>query len=115
MDLFESARLRVERARIHASEMTAVWNEFLEPHPFSFDLVRESDTAYLLRCELHTPLPGLLSALFGEWLYNLRSALDYIVGRRQLTPPGRCLHQMRPGCSIRSTTTSQHGSGIAGG
>jgi hypothetical protein len=79
MDLFESARLRVERARIHSSEMTAVWNEFLEPHPFSFDLVRESDTAYLLRCELHTPLPGLLSALFGEWLYNLRSALDYIV------------------------------------
>ncbi|CAN5408238.1 hypothetical protein BH10ACT5_BH10ACT5_14170 [soil metagenome] len=79
MDLFESARLRVERARIHAGEMTAAWNEYLEPHPFSFDLVRESDTTYLLRCEQHAALPELLSALFGEWLYNLRSALDYLV------------------------------------
>lgn len=79
MDLFESARLRVERARLRAEEMTATWNLYLEPHPFDFDLVRESDTTFFLRCVQHEEVPLLLPALFGEWLYNLRSALDHII------------------------------------
>ena len=59
--------------------MIEAWNEYLEPHPFDFDLVRRSDTVYLLRCEQLEPMPLLLPALFGEWLYGLRSALDHVV------------------------------------
>lgn len=79
MDLFESARVRVEQAQSRASELTTAWNDYLKPHPFGFDLVRESSTTYLLRCEQYDPTPPVLPALFGEWLYNLRSALDYII------------------------------------
>lgn len=59
--------------------MTDVWNEYLEPHPFDFDLIRHSDRVLLMRCYQHQPIPAALPAIFGEWLYNLRSALDYIV------------------------------------
>lgn len=79
MDLFESARLRVDRARLRAQEMTEAWNDYLKTNPFDFDLVPESDRSYLLRCEQLEDAPLILPALFGEWLYNLRSALDHIV------------------------------------
>lgn len=79
MDLFESARLRVDRALARATEMSEAWNAYLEPHPFEFQLVRISATQYLVRLEQTEPVPLELPALFGEWLYNLRSALDYTV------------------------------------
>lgn len=79
MDLFESARIRVDQAQARASEMIAAWNDYLAPHPFGFDLVRDSPTTFLLRCEQYDPAPPVLPALFGEWLYNLRSALDYLI------------------------------------
>lgn len=59
--------------------MALVWNEFLEPHPFDFTLSRMSAKEYEMRVLLESPIPPELSVLFGEWLYNLRSALDYVV------------------------------------
>lgn len=89
MEFFESARLRVKRARQHGNEMSEAWNTYLEPHPFEFELVRDSDTTYLLRVEQIEPTPLLLPALFGEWLFNLRSALDHIVWASAVHSSGR--------------------------
>lgn len=79
MKLFESARLRVSRAQDRAREMSEVWNDYLTPDPFEALLLRVSPTQYVVRLEQTEPVPLELSALFGEWLYNLRSALDHIV------------------------------------
>lgn len=79
VDYFQPARLRIERAQSRSSEMSEVWNEYLKPHPFEFELVRENETRYFFRVTQREPTPPELSLLFGEWLYNLRSALDYIV------------------------------------
>ncbi|TXK53846.1 hypothetical protein FVP63_07415 [Salinibacterium sp. dk5596] len=49
---------------------------------------------YEMQVHLRTPMPPALSVLFGEWLYNLRSALDYVIWAaavhtsRQYPPPG---------------------------
>jgi hypothetical protein len=59
--------------------MSELWNEYLAPHPFDFELVRQSDTRYVFRVTQWEPVPAELPVIFGEWLYNLRSALDYIV------------------------------------
>lgn len=59
--------------------MVEAWNEYLEPHPFDFDLVWATDTVLYLRCLQYEPVPAVLPALFGEWLYNLRSALDHMI------------------------------------
>lgn len=74
--------------------MARVWNAFLEPHPFGFDLHKMSAREYEMRVLLDSPMPPELSVLFGEWLYNLRSALDYVVwaaavhSSRKCPPPG---------------------------
>lgn len=74
--------------------MARVWNEFLEPHPYEFDMHRVSAKEYEMRVLLESPIPPGLSLLFGEWLYNLRSALDYVVWAaavhtsRKFPPPG---------------------------
>jgi hypothetical protein len=94
VDYFEPARLRIERAATHSAEMAAAWNEYLAPHPFSFELVRESETQWIFRVRQVDPFPTELPILFGEWLYNLRSALDYIIwaaavhSSGQAPPPG---------------------------
>ena len=74
--------------------MSELWNAYLDPHPFDFSLIRQSETTYVLRVEQQTPVPPELSVLFGEWLYNMRSALDYIVWATavhtsgKMPPPG---------------------------
>ncbi len=79
MDYFQPARLRIERASVLSAEMAATWNEYLAPHPFDFELCRESETQWIFRVVQREPPPTELPILFGEWLYNLRSSLDYVV------------------------------------
>jgi len=79
MDYFQPARLRVDRAIVRTADMAAVWNDYLELDPFDFELRREMDTQWVLAVVQRKPFPAELPLLFGEWLHNLRSALDYIV------------------------------------
>jgi hypothetical protein len=91
---FDPARARIERAAQHAREMSEVWNDYLVPHPFDFTMERDSDRSFVLKVIQREPVPTSLSVLFGEYLYNLRSALDYVVWAlavhtsRQQPPPG---------------------------
>lgn len=74
--------------------MADIWNSYLEPHPFEFSLTRETSTSYVARVHQSEPVPLAMSVVFGEWLYNMRSALDYIVwaaaahASGKLPPPG---------------------------
>lgn len=79
MDYFEPARLRIERASALSTELATTWNEYLDPHPFDFELWRENETQWVFRVVQREPPPSELPILFGEWLYNLRSSLDYVV------------------------------------
>ncbi|VEG25792.1 hypothetical protein [Actinomyces howellii] len=65
------------------------WNEFLESHPFDVHLKRTSATEYVLEFEQLEELPLELPVLFGEWLYNLRSALDYTIWAAATYAAGR--------------------------
>lgn len=89
VNLFKPARHRVERAKVHSREMIECWNEFLEPHPFAAHLTRTNATEYILTVEQYEEFPQELPALFGEWLYNLRSALDYIIWAAAAYSSGR--------------------------
>lgn len=60
-------------------EWRARGTNFWSLTPFEFDLRRVSAKEYEMRVLLESPIPPGLSLLFGEWLYNLRSALDYVV------------------------------------
>lgn len=94
VDYFQPAKLRIERAVVCASDMASAWNEYLARHPFEFELLRTNDTQWVFRVIRVEPFPTELPLLFGEWLHNLRSALDYIVWATavhtsgQIPPPG---------------------------
>ncbi|TFB48254.1 hypothetical protein [Cryobacterium tagatosivorans] len=74
--------------------MAEVWSAYLAPHPFDFSLVRETPTRYVMRISQTKPMPPELSVIFGEWLFNMRSALDYTIWATavhtsgQMPPPG---------------------------
>lgn len=59
--------------------MAEVWNDYLASHPFTPSLIGEGDGVYILRVWEDVPPPPELAVATGEWLYNIRSALDYIV------------------------------------
>lgn len=81
LDPFEAAWQRWERAREHMDACTAAWNDFLgdEHDAFDFDFTGNDAGVFVLRVLQTRPMPPTLSLTFGEWLYNLRSCLDYVV------------------------------------
>ena len=59
--------------------MAQLWNDYIAGDPFAPSLWGEGDGVYVLRIwEEELPPPELAIAI-GEWLYNVRSALDYII------------------------------------
>lgn len=78
-DLFDACWQRWERAAEHESDSVKVWNEYIRAHPFEPHLVPDGDGVWILRVSQDEPVPQALAMHLGEWLYNLRSALDYTI------------------------------------
>jgi hypothetical protein len=78
-DLFAAAWSRVDRARELRRVMADIWGDYIARHPFTPSLIGEGDGVYVLRVWEDEPPPVELAVATGEWLYNVRSALDYIV------------------------------------
>ncbi|WP_457145516.1 hypothetical protein [Mycobacterium sp. URHB0021] len=74
----EVLRDRVIRASEVRASIGTLWNEYMERQPRRFGLVAdaESGTRWTLVINTTEPMPVRISALFGEWLYLLRAALD---------------------------------------
>lgn len=77
---FDAAWQRWERAQTHLKEAVAAWNSYVADHD-AFDFVLDDDGfgTYILRVLQVRPMPVELAVAVGEWLYNLRATLDYIV------------------------------------
>lgn len=92
---FEAAWQRWDRAQVHLGEAVGAWNSFLAGHD-AFDFVLDGDGTgvYILRVVQRRPVPLGLAVALGEWLYNLRTSLDYVVWATacyvagQVPPPG---------------------------
>jgi hypothetical protein len=79
MDLFDPCWRRIDRADTHRRRMSEVWNEHLDGHPYDFDLLHEGGGVHILRVWEEYPVPAEFAIRLGEWLYNVRSCLDYII------------------------------------
>lgn len=91
---FDACWRRVDRAETHRVAAAEVWNDFLKDHPYTFTLDYECEGTFILRVHQLRPTPPELAVLTGEWLYNLRCALDYTIwatavyASGRLPPPG---------------------------
>ena len=79
MSLFDACWDRLGRIGAHRVALARIWNEFIEDHPFDFDLVHHGDGVHVLEVHQLRPMPPSFALEFGEWLYNARTLLDYIV------------------------------------
>jgi hypothetical protein len=90
---FDSCWDRLDRLSGHGLSLAEIWNEFIADHPYDFDLRPEDAGVYVLVVEQTRPMPAAFALEFGEWLYNARACLDYIVWATsafvtgQLPPP----------------------------
>jgi hypothetical protein len=69
--------------------MPELWNQYLDGHPFETTLDGEGDGVYIIRVWQDPPPPDQLAVMIGEWLYNVRSALDYIIWATAAHQSGR--------------------------
>ncbi|WP_446214197.1 hypothetical protein [Micromonospora sp. IBSANI012] len=59
--------------------MVEVWNDYVERQPHDIQLVHQGEGVHVIRVIENEPIPADFAGLFGEWLYNLRASLDYII------------------------------------
>jgi hypothetical protein len=78
-DPFEACWYRWERAESRHQEMVKVWNDYVARDPHHVELVHQGQGVHLIRVVESEPIPPDFAGLFGEWLYNLRACLDYII------------------------------------
>ncbi len=79
MDLFAPCWDRLARADEHRRALARIWNDYLEHHPYGFGLSHEGNGMHVLEVWEEYPIPTSFSIRLGEWLYNIRACLDYIV------------------------------------
>lgn len=76
---FDACWDRLERLNEHRVELARIWNEYIDRHPFDFALDHEGDGVHLVKVWQTEPMPRAFSVEMGEWLYNARTCLDYII------------------------------------
>lgn len=76
---FDACWRRIDRAEAHRKAASEVWNAFLKDEPYGGVLHHQGEGKYVLRVYQENPTPPEMAVFFGEWLYNLRCALDYAV------------------------------------
>lgn len=90
---FDSCWDRLDRISDHRVALADIWNEFIDGHPYEFALVHQGSGVHILEVEQTIPMPAAFALEFGEWLYNARALLDYIIWATssfvtgQLPPP----------------------------
>ncbi len=80
---------RWDRANKHRTSLSEIWNGYIAQHPYDFSLDGQGDGTYILRVWQEAPMPPEFAVIMGEWLYNLRSALDYMIWATAVYETGR--------------------------
>jgi len=97
---FSGARKRIERAALHRREMGGIRQD--ENQRSLFRVTREARKSAVVLTAFYDA-PDELAIIFGEWLFNMRAALDYCffqlavedTGRNPPTRPGARMFPLR--------------------
>jgi hypothetical protein len=73
--------LKVKRAQKHMVDIRAEVRRYAERHPYKFVRIRQPDSQRNVSFRVHvTEKPDpIISMMFGDFVHNLRSALDHII------------------------------------
>jgi hypothetical protein len=75
-DLFSKCRARIDRAVYHANQVANAWNNLDVLHLLQVEAFVKDDGTGVLDVNQIEPLPEIVELELGEFLYQLRAALD---------------------------------------
>jgi hypothetical protein len=75
-ELFAKCVARIDRAVYHSNEVANVWNSLDISRMLEVAVFVKDDGSGVMEIEQHEPLPEILELELGEYLYQLRAALD---------------------------------------
>lgn len=76
---FDACWHRWERADEVRQRVPTIWNDYIAEHPYDYSLDSRGGGEYIVQVWQTEPMPPEFAVAMGEWLYNLRSTLDYIM------------------------------------
>jgi len=78
-DRLELISVKVDRAKEHFASLEAAVRTYLHSTPYTVEIKRAPDTRRLIYFVANVrPTPSKFSALLGDAIHNLRSALDHL-------------------------------------
>jgi hypothetical protein len=80
---------RITRARTHRNAIANAWNSFIEEHPYDVRSYVNDDGTGGILIEQVKPIPLLIAVEIGEFLYQLRAALDACIYETACLNTGR--------------------------
>ena len=118
MGFVQEIYVKLDRAREHLESFDYEVRRYIEDQPYEFthQFYAEGEGHYELvsRIRIHKHPPLRLSAMFGESLYNIRSALDHMVYQLSIdhVGPGGDLRRVN---SLSSSTRTSFAPSISEG
>ncbi|RIA55039.1 hypothetical protein [Dichotomicrobium thermohalophilum] len=77
--MFESAKLKVERADHHIAELESAFMRFVERNPYTLSFGKNHATGSpAVRIRFGKELPETFALIIGDSIHNLRTALDHM-------------------------------------
>lgn len=80
---------RIDRAEVHRRAAADAWNAYTEGEPHRCSVRHEGGGKFVVRVIEERPSPPEMAVYMGEWLYNLRCALDYAVYAAAICDSGK--------------------------
>lgn len=71
-------RLKLERAALHIREFEALSETYFADEPYTICVDQHPDNGPSLKAVFHRTIPPMASAIVGDFIHNLRSALDHL-------------------------------------
>ncbi len=77
---FKASRDRIKRAKGHSNALADAWNEFVAEEMYeTFCAVKDDGTGYIQVIPRHDEFPSHFGLELGEFLYQVRAALDNLI------------------------------------
>jgi hypothetical protein len=92
VDIMDTIIARLDRAREHLKVLDDALKEFLVSHPYTytskFKPKRDNIYDWVFTVHGHREIPLRMSAIFGDGIQNVRTALDYLIYQLSTTHAG---------------------------
>lgn len=112
---FDACWARYGRADEHRTRLPSIWNDYIADHPFDFSLTHRGEGVHVLEAFEKWSMPADFVLELGEWLYQVRSCLDFIVWATAVYDSGESPAPDEDGSSTRSARPRRRGERTSGG